>query len=188
MKTGNKNPVGLRVRYLLWIDLLCILLSIVFSFVIRYEALFRVWPYLRHNWTLFVLVPLVRLPLYYAFRLYRRLWRYASIQEFKIVLIAGALGSVLVYALNFGVLPLLNIPYCHSRSIWALEGGFSVALLGATRLLLRLWQARMTADDAARLKVLVQNPQRVLIAGAGDAGAMILREIQSNPGIGLHVV
>ncbi len=188
MKTDNKNPVGLRMRYLLWIDLLCIVLSIVSSFFIRYEALFRVGPYLRHNWTLFILVPLVRLPVYYAFRLYRRLWRYASIQEFKVILIAGALGSALVYVFNFGLLPLLNIPYCPSRSIWALEGGISVASLGATRLLLRLWQSRMTAEDAARLKVLTQNPQRVLIAGAGDAGAMILREIQGNPGLGLDVV
>lgn len=188
MKVENKNLVGLRVRYLLWIDLLCILLSITFSFVIRYEALLHVWPYLKYNWTLFVLVPLVRLPLYYAFQLYRRLWRYASIQEFKIILLSGVLGSLLVYGANFGLLPLLGIYYCPSRSIWALEGGISVAFLGATRLLLRLWQARMTLQDAARLKVLVQNPRRVLIAGAGDAGAMILREVQNNPGIGLHVV
>ena len=188
MKFENKNPVGLRVRYLLWIDLLCILLAITASFIIRYEALLRVWPYLRFNWTLFVVVPLVRLPLYYAFHLYRRLWRYASIQEFEVILVAGVLGSLLVYGVNFGLLPLLGIPYCPSRSIWALEGGISVALLGFTRLLLRLWQARMTPHDAARLKMLVQNPRRVLIAGAGDAGAMMLREIQNNPGLGLHVV
>ncbi|HOT90413.1 MAG TPA: nucleoside-diphosphate sugar epimerase/dehydratase [Anaerolineae bacterium] len=188
MKTQNKNPVGLRVRYLLWIDLLCIILSIVFSFVIRYEALLRVWPYLKRNWILFVLIPLVRLPLYYVFRLYRRLWRYASIQEFKTILLSGASGSLLIYLANFGLLPLLGIPYCPSRSIWALEGGASIALLGATRLLLRLWQARITPQDAARLKVLIQNPRRVLIAGAGDAGAMILREVQNNPRIGLNVV
>lgn len=188
MKVENKNPVGLRVRYVLLVDLLCILLAITVSFVIRYEALLNVWPYLRHNWTLFVVVPLVRLPLYYTFRLYRRLWRYASIQEFKIMVTAGLVGSLLVYAVNFGLLPLLEIPHCLSRSIWALEGGISVALLGATRLLLRLWQARMTAADAARLKVLVQNPRRVLIAGAGDAGAMMLREMQNNPGLGLHAV
>ncbi len=188
MKVENKNPVGLRVRYLLWIDLLCILFSITFSFVIRYEALLRVWPYLKQNWTLFVLVPLVRLPLYYAFHLYRRLWRYASIEEFKIILLSGMLGSLFVYVANFGLLPLLGIYSCPSRSIWALEGGISVVLLGATRLLLRLWQARMTLQDAARLKVLVQNPRRVLIAGAGDAGAMILKEMQNNPGVGFQVV
>ncbi len=188
MKLENKNPVGLRVRYLVWIDLICILFAITASFVIRYEALLRVWPYLRFNWTLFVVIPLVRLPLYYAFRLYRRLWRYASIEEFKIILVAGLLGSLLVYGVNFGLSPWLGIPYCPSRSIWALEGGISVALLGFTRLLLRLWQARMTAADAVRLKMLVQNPRRVLIAGAGDAGAMILREMQNNPGLGLRVV
>ncbi len=188
MKYYNKNPFGLRIRYLLLIDLLCILAAITFGFVIRYESLLTVWPYLRHNWTLFVLVPLVRLPLYFAFQLYRRLWRYASTQEFKIIVLAGLLGSLLVYAANFGLLPLLGIYHCPSRSIWVLESGLSVAFLGFTRFLLRLWQERMTPHEAARLKVMVQNPRRILIAGAGDAGAMILREMQNNPGVGLHVV
>jgi FlaA1/EpsC-like NDP-sugar epimerase len=134
MKYYNKNPFGLRIRYLLLIDLLCILAAITFGFVIRYESLLTVWPYLRHNWTLFVLVPLVRLPLYFAFQLYRRLWRYASTQEFKIIVLAGLLGSLLVYAANFGLLPLLGIYHCPSRSIWVLESGLSVAFLGFTPL------------------------------------------------------
>ena len=188
VKAENNNPIGLRVRYLMLLDLLCILLAVVFSFVIRYEALISVWPYLERNWTLFVLAPLVRLPVYYVFRLYRRMWRYASMKELQVIILAGVVGTALICAVNFGLLPALGITYCLSRSILVLEGGLSVAFLGGTRFLLRLAQARMHPQDLARLKTFVQNPRRVLIVGAGDAGAMILREMQQNPGLGLEAV
>ena len=32
------------------------------------------------------------------------------------------------------------------------------------------------------------SPDNILIVGAGDAGAMILREMQNNPGLGLHAI
>lgn len=188
MKVENKNPVGLRMRYLIPVDALLIVLSVVLSFVIRYEALINVWPYLRFNRTFFPLALGVRLSVYYVFRLYRRLWRYASTREFKIILLASLTSSVLIYALNFGVFPVLGIRHCPSGSIWALEGILSLAFLGGSRFLLRLWQERMTPQDALRLKTMVQNPLNVLIVGAGDAGAMILREMRNNPGLGLRAV
>ncbi len=188
MENKNNHPIGLRIRYLMLVDLLCIVLAVVFSFVIRYEALVSVWPYLRYNWILFLLVPLVRLPVYYNFQLYRRLWRYASTREFETIILASVLSSALIIIANFWLLPWLGLPHCLSRSVIVLEGGLSVAFLGVTRFVLRLWQARMASQDLTRLKTLVQNPLRVLIMGAGDAGAMILREIQNNPGLGLKVV
>jgi FlaA1/EpsC-like NDP-sugar epimerase len=188
MNTENTNPAGLRMRYLMIADLLCIFLATVFSFVIRYEALISVWPYLRYNWTLFVLIPLVRLPVYYGFRLYRRLWRYASTKELLVIVLAVAVGFVLIFVANFWLLPALEIPHCLSRSVLVLESGLSLAFLGGTRFLLRLTQERMHPQDLARLKTFVQNPHKVLIAGAGDAGAMMLREMQNNPGLGLQAV
>ena len=188
MEAEKKTLVGLRIRYLMLIDLACILLAGVLSFVIRFEALAGVWPYLRESWTLFVLAPLIRLPVYYRLRLYRRLWRYASTKEFRAIVVAGVVGSALVIAVNFGLLPILGVAFCRSRSVLVLEGGLSVAFLGGTRFLLRLRQERMTPRDAARLKMFVQNPLRVLIVGAGDCGAMILREMQNNPGLGLEAL
>jgi len=82
----------------------------------------------------------------------------------------------------------LGIYHCPSRSVLVLEGGLSVAFLGGTRFLLRLLQERMHPQDLARLKTFAQNPRQVLIVGAGDAGAMILREVQQNPGMGLQTV
>ncbi|MFP4394983.1 MAG: polysaccharide biosynthesis protein [Anaerolineales bacterium] len=188
MTFENKNPIGLRMRYLILLDALLIILSVVFSFIIRYEALLNVWPYLRFNWTFFPLAVGVRLGVYYVFHLYRRLWRYASTREFKSIVLAALSSSILIYGLNFFVFPLLGIPHCPSGSIWALESILSLAFLGGSRFLLRMWQERMTPQDALRLKTMVQSPLNVLIVGAGDAGAMILREMQNNPGLGLKAV
>lgn len=188
LRAESKRPIGLRVRYLMAIDLASILLAIASSFVFRYEALWNVWPYLRAHWLLFIVVPLIRLPVYYGFRLYRRLWRYASMNDLKAILMAGFLASALFYGFNFFISPFLHILYCPSRSIVVLEGVLSLGFLAGTRFLLRLLQERATLQGAARPKTWIQSPPRVLIAGAGYVGAMILREVQRNPGLEMQVV
>ncbi len=187
MRIDNKNPIGLRVRYLMTIDLAAILLAITFSFTFRYEALMDIGPYLVQNWTLLLLVPLIRLPVYYNFGLYRRLWRYASMKDLKAIVLAGIVAFILIYIFNFILLPFMHIPYCPSHSVVVLEGGISLAFLTGTRFLLRLIQERATQQDLDS-KTWIQNPPRVLIAGAGYAGAMILREVQRNSGLAIHVV
>ncbi len=77
----DNKLVGLRMITLMAIDILCIWAAIVLSFVIRYEALVSVWPYLQWGKPSFVMAPLVQIPIFYAFGLYNRIWRYASTHE-----------------------------------------------------------------------------------------------------------
>jgi len=193
MKSGSVQKfspglTGLRVRYLMAIDLVLILIAGVFAFVIRYEALISVWPYLQQNWTYFWLAPMVRLPVYYGLHLYNRMWRYASVVEMKMIVLAGFVSSFLIFVLNFGLLPLIGIAHMPSRSIWLLEGLLSLGALAGSRFLLRLLQERYRPHELLRLRAFIQNPSQVLIVGAGDAGAMVLREIQNNRSLGLQVV
>ncbi len=190
-KLGFVRPVAstsVRMRYLLLIDLLFMWLAIVLAFAVRYEALVSVWPYLRLSWTFFLLVPLVRLPIYTASRLYYRMWRYASIKELLIIATASAASSALIFLINFGLMPLLGIPHMRSGSIWLIEGVLSFGFLGGTRFLLRLVQERYRPQDLAKIAGFQRNPTRVLIVGAGDAGAMMVREIQSNAALGYTIV
>jgi FlaA1/EpsC-like NDP-sugar epimerase len=187
---GRKKPIAtnIRVRYLMLVDLACIMISVVMAFTMRYDSLYNIWPYIVAAWTFFILVPLVRLPVYYGFRLYYRLWRYASTKELLVIATACVVSSAIIAVVNFGVFRLAGIPYMPSRSVFLMEGMLSFAFLGGTRFLLRLMQERSRPQELTRLPAYTDKPTRILIAGAGDAGAMIVRELQGNAGLGYKVV
>ena len=187
-KFSSPTLTGLRVRYLMLLDLLLVILATILAFVVRYEALVSIWPYIYYNLGYFVLVPLVRLPVYFGFRLYNRMWRYASIVEMKMILAASLVGSALIFVVNFGLLPLLGLDHMSSRSVWFLEGLLSLGFLASSRFVLRLIQERYRPHELAQLRAFIQNPSKVLIAGAGDAGVLVLREMQSNRALGIEVI
>ena len=172
-----------RARYLLFFDVVVTLLSAVGAFVIRYEALIRIGPYIEHNAFFFAAVLLVRPILYYLFGLYRRWWRYASITELLTIVEAVTVGSGMVAVLVFGLLaPRVDGVRTFSRSIILLEWMLNLLAIGALRMILRLWQRR-----GSTLETRTQKPspaRRVLIMGAGDAGALIVREMLNNPMLG----
>ena len=173
----------LRGRYLLLIDLVSVTLAAVAAFVIRYEALWRVWPYIRHNAFFLVTVLLVRPTVYYVFGLYRRWWRYASVSELVTIVQAVTVGSLVITALVSGFLaPEQDGVRVFSRSILLLEWMLSLLAMGGTRILLRLVQTQVgTLERQATRRA---PTRRALIMGAGDAGAHIVREMQSNPALG----
>jgi FlaA1/EpsC-like NDP-sugar epimerase len=178
----------MRVWVLVLIDLLCIWTAIVLAFVIRYEALVSVAPYLYWGRIYFIVAPLVQIPIFFAFGLYNRIWRYASTKEMRYILAAGALTSLVLYVINFIIIRSLGGPWVDTRSVWLLEGILSTAFVAGVRFLLRLLQERYRPNNATPPGRRSGEPLRVLIVGAGDAGSMILREIQANPSLGLQVV
>ncbi len=167
------------------LDLVLILGAAVGAFVIRYEALVRIGPYIVQNAFFFLSVLLVRPPLYYFFGLYRRWWRYASIAELAAIAQAVAVGSLIVAALAFGFLaPVVDGVRVFSRSVLLLEGMLNLLAIGGSRILLRLVQTRDGTRERANGRQGDTHPRRVLIMGAGDAGALIVREMHQNPGLG----
>jgi dTDP-glucose 4,6-dehydratase len=176
------------MRYLVLVDLISVLCAIVLSYVIRYEALINVWPRLRGARVLLLTAPLIRVAVHYSFRLYRRVWRYASVQELQVILLDGIVGSILIFVTNVWLLPLLGIPYHRSYSILFLEGVVSTALLGGTRFLLRLFEEQIPPEMASHGNLFVEIRRRVLIAGAGKSCATLLREIQNNRHLGMKAI
>jgi FlaA1/EpsC-like NDP-sugar epimerase len=172
-----------KARYLLFLDLMAVLFAATGAFVIRYEALVRIGPYIERNLFFFAAVFIVRPILYYLFGLYRRWWRYASVAELVNIVEAVTVGSVIVSVLVFGFLaPPLGGVRVFSRSIILLEWVLNLLAIGSLRMVVRLWQTRSTTLQSRTQK---HNPvRRVLIMGAGDAGALIVREMLNNPALG----
>ena len=131
-----------------------------------------------HSFRVFIPIPIVaHLLTNYLFGLYGQMWRYASVQEARrVVLSASVAGVVVVGAdtlLGGRVSPL-------PLSVAALGVALSLMGFGAIRFQSRLF--------AFRRRSAVTQPTRVLLVGAGDAGAMVVKDILRNPSLGLDPV
>jgi FlaA1/EpsC-like NDP-sugar epimerase len=173
-----------RNGYLLWADILLITVAAISAFIIRLDT-FSVWPYLVQGWFLIPLAIIIRPALFYLFGLYRRMWCYASVNELLSIVGAVLAGSVVIAVLIFGFGFPLGMVKTFPRSVLVIEGMLSLLLLGGTRFALRMMVGRKTSEKGVALRGQPRAQKRVLVVGAGDAGAMIVREMRANPGLGL---
>ena len=131
----------------------------------------------RIFWLLLPAIALIHLLSNYLFGLYGQMWRYASVQEARRVLLSG----VMSFGLVLGLILFLNhgdrpIPL----SVIAFGSASAVMAFGAVRFQSRLFAFRRRSMNAHRM--------RVLLMGAGDAGAQVLRDILRDSEQDLQVV
>lgn len=101
------------------------------------------------------------------FRLYRGLWRFASIHDLWNIVRASVTGTAVVGFLLFLVNRLEGVP----RATLVLYPLFLIPLLGAPRLGYRIWKNQ-------RIRLIGStNRKRVLLIGAGRAGEMLARDM-----------
>lgn len=171
----------LRNRHFFLLDVFLLPLAIYFSYVLRLERLDinPFWP----SFSLFVLSTLLIAPLIFRrVGIYSRYWLYASIEE--LLLLVGALSLVAIISglVNFAVLQAYSGAFLFPRSVPFI---FLLLSLGATA------GPRLAVRAAALYKRPFTSNQTitpVLIMGAGDAGAKLVREIQLNPQLSLDIV
>jgi FlaA1/EpsC-like NDP-sugar epimerase len=176
----------IRNRYFFVADVLLMPLAAGISFLLRLDVA-GLLPYARTALIFAVLAAIVKPVIFYLFRLYRRYWRYASANELVNIALATLTGTavvtLLMYSLASFVWDFRPLP----RSIPFLDWLVSLSLVGGTRFSVRLmtdWSfTRLWPNN--RPKDHHHRERRVLVMGAGDAGAMIVREMQVNPGLGL---
>ncbi len=184
IETHKFPPV--RNRYFFIADVLLMGLSALISFLLRLDPP-GLRPYTRTIIIFAALAALVKPVIFYLFGLYRRYWRYASANELVTIALATLSGTAVVALLMYSPVSLIWEFRPLPRSIPILDWLVSLPLIGGTRFAVRLlvggpFSARWRSDP---LKGKSREERRVLVMGAGDAGAMIVREMQANPGLGL---
>ena len=126
---------------------------------------------------------LVKFPTFYIFRLYRRFWRYASIDEMITIVVAASIATILVTAIFWGLQGLGIFTHASlPRSVPIIDGLLTILLVSGTRFMLRVAEylrARSTNGSTGK---------RVLIVGAGDAGEMVVREIRTSRMISIEPI
>lgn len=175
-KTLPDRIVG-RIRRdvpLVLLDLFGALGSYIVGLVIRFEGV--VPPDYWSNFWVFVPAAVAcHLVVNAGFGLYGHMWRYASVQEARRVVFAGATGGVLVISSQVIVggraLPL---------SVVIMGATFSLIGFGALRFQTRLF--------ALRRRSAIVDRRRVLVVGAGDTGAQAIRDLLRDPSNILHPV
>jgi FlaA1/EpsC-like NDP-sugar epimerase len=175
-----KNKPNIRNRYVLVGDLALIVISVIGALILRFELSSLFFAYLPFAYWMIAVALVVKPIVYYFFGLYRRMWMYASVEELKLIIIAVTTASVVVGLVMLILFTRGFLPG-YLRSVFVIDWLLSLAMVGGLRFTFRFLaetRRRFGELQAGRVK-------RVLIVGAGDAGALVVKELQKNPQLNL---
>ena len=175
------RPFGMRMRVrralVIVAQMGLVALSYWLAFQLRFD--FRLHP-AETDIFLATLLPLMlaRLGAFAYYRLYSGWWRYVGMRDLYALLKAVLVSSVLFTT----GLVLFGRTSGYPRSVLFIDAVLTMMLIGGVRFTLRAMR------EARRPDVSGMRKRRVLIIGAGDAGELLLREIQNNPRLGYEAV
>lgn len=129
-----------------------------------------------------VVMPLLYVVVFYLFGLYQSIWTVAGFYDYQNVVIANILAGFVVNLVNFTILN-------HAISYSVIMMATLIILMGslAIRMYFRIYR-RMVMQRFPHKKE--ENPgiKKVLIIGAGQAAAMIIKEIRNHPELLMEIV
>jgi FlaA1/EpsC-like NDP-sugar epimerase len=173
-----------RNRHLVISDALLLPVAAVLAFALRLDNIL-----IQSSATTMVIyaiaAPFIQIPIFALLGVYSQYWQFASTSELILLASAATIGGLVQGALFLGLRAffpeLLAMPV--PRSVPFIDILVTLVLIAAPRLALRVWAQntrRLAKSNSPALPL-----QHVLIAGAGEAGAMVLRELRANPQTGL---
>jgi len=173
-----RSKQHIRNRFVLIGDIALIVISVLGSFALRLDVVELPF-YFPATLLMSGVALIIKLPTYYFFGLYRRLWIYASTGELRLITVAVTSASVLtsgVMLILIGAgLVLPGMP----RSALGIDWLLSLVLIGGSRFALRI-----LAEQPFSNRTGLKNKYAIII-GAGDAGALVVRELQKTSQLNL---
>jgi FlaA1/EpsC-like NDP-sugar epimerase len=173
MKTNIRSrfPNGLVILA----DIIITVVAITAAFALRLAG-DTVTNYIGSLYWMILISLLIKPAIYYFFGLYRRLWAYASINELTLISAAVTVASavfsavmLILFITRINGTRILNFP----RTILPIDWLLSLVGIGGLRFSVRL----LAEGRAASKKPIARRARNVLIIGAGDAGALVVREL-----------
>ena len=172
----------MRNRYILLGDLPLIAVAAFGAFALRFDWMFANY---RPEFLPFLAVALLIKPVvFYVFGMYTRYWRYATASDLLAVTLAVFASSV-VMAAYVGIGRALNLAGDFSRPVLLIDWLLTLGLVGGLRMSVRVVGE---AHEKSRRSGTARTGKRVLVIGAGEAGTMVVREMQRNPQLGMTPV
>jgi FlaA1/EpsC-like NDP-sugar epimerase len=174
-----RQPI--RNRFVLIGDVALTVVSVLGSFALRLDV--GELPYYFPAVILMCVVALaIKIPTYFFFGLYRRLWIYASTGELRLITVAVTTASVVTSGVMAMLIVTGNVLPGMPRSALGIDWLLSLVLIGGSRFALRILaeQSMATRGDG--------KGKRAVVIGAGDAGALVVRELQKSSQLNLTPV
>lgn len=159
----------IRIPILLIIDATIIGSAIYLSYLLRFDFNMRpqfvhTLPYVIATYTILTLI------CFYFYKIYKRLWQYASVGDIISILKGSLVSSGIFFIIHHfavnNLIPELVIP----RSIYVISAMNIFLAVGGSRF---LW--RVLRDNYIKIQ---PHHHRALIIGAGDAGIMVVKELK----------
>jgi len=173
----------MRNRYLFLLDIVLLLVTPTLALVMRVDSAAWVASYVPALIQFTILALIIKLVIFFLFGLYRRYWRYASVDELVSIILAVGSATLIIAGVFFGA-GILGLDNARSlpRSVPFIDGLLTLVVVGGSRFSVRV------AAHKRRRSEQNNNSKAVLIVGAGDAGAVIAREMLSSRHINIDPV
>jgi FlaA1/EpsC-like NDP-sugar epimerase len=162
----QRLPLQKRQLVLLIFDFFFLNLALYLAFWLRFEGYVPI-PYYDTYLNTYLIITLVQLVVFIAVGLYNNLWSYASVEDLVRVVLAVSFAMLAAAAANY----LLGFTY--PRSIYPIAWLLNNFFIGGMRFGFRIWRHYYYLRFEEDYK-------KILIYGAGDAGVMVLNELQKH--------
>jgi FlaA1/EpsC-like NDP-sugar epimerase len=173
----------IRNRHLFVADFVSVVAATLLAFLVRFEEPHWIIENFRLVGIYLALSVPVRLFIFFLAGMYRRLWRHASVGELRPILVAAIGGGAACAAIGLVLMPVTSLtPSRVPFPVVFIDTFLTATLIALPRLIARVGRRgylRRRRDDAGK---------RVLIAGAGDAGKLVAKELFASSRLGLHPI
>jgi len=147
-------------------DFIVAILAWYFAYLLRFN--FELTPAFSDElWRTLLWIAPMQLFVFWAFGLYRGIWRFASISDLRRILFAALTAAALIPLIMW----LFRVEAVIPRSVLVIDPLLLLLSMGGSRLLYRLWKENLLYG---RFSI---SAEPVLVLGAGDAGAALSKEL-----------
>lgn len=167
---------------LMIVDAVLVVISLYIALILKMD--FKIEP-VYFRFFLLSIIPVITFTIItnMLFKLYSNIWRYASVEELLSLVYSMTLTNIIfiIYSYFISYTLLQSRYYRFPVSVHIIFWLLSVISLGGVRFLYRIMANGSTEETSAKKK-------NVLIVGAGDAGAILIKEINNNSSLAYKVV
>ena len=170
-----RSPVSRHSIWQVGVDALIVAGAWWLAWNLRFDQVRPVYYDRYLEWPIVLLVVAIKLPVFALSGFYNRWWRYVSTRDMWTAFRGVVLASIAVF-LVFTLFDVhrVSVP----RGIWFIDLLLCMAFVAGSRLLAR------TIIERPLPGRIVTRGKEAIIVGAGDAGQLVVKEMQRSPALG----